>query len=382
MIPHITAPDEAEAGAILTVDLAAVRANYRLLAGLAAPAECAAVVKADAYGLGAAQVVPALAAEGCRSFFTAHWHEARALPPSARTIYVLNGVMPGAEAAAAEGGRIMPVLNSLAQAEAWSAQGAARGKALPAALHLDTGLSRLGLSAAEVEGLLAAPSVLRWLDLRLLVSHLASAEEPENPTNARQLAAFWALRQRFPGISASFANSSAFFLGADYLFDNARAGAALYGINPLPGRPNPMRQAVRLQARIVQLRDLAMGDAVGYGGAFVAERPMRAATVGLGYGDGWPRSARTAAFLDGARLPILGRVSMDTMVLDLSALPGGRAHPGLLVDFLCPEQTPDDVAAAAGTIGYEILTGLGRRPQRRFVEDGAPAVTMSAHHKE
>lgn len=365
-----TASDATEAGAILTVDLAAVRANYRLLAGLCAPAECAAVVKADAYGLGAAHVVPALAAEGCRTFFTAHWQEARVLPAAARTIYVLNGVMPGAEAAAAAegGGRIVPVLNSLAQAEAWSAQGARQGRALPAALHVDTGLSRLGLSAAETEALIAAPSILRRLDLRLLVSHLAAAEEPENPANARQLAAFRALRERLPGIPASFANSSAFFLGAGYLFDNARAGAALYGINPLPHRPNPMRQAVRLQARLVQLRELAAGDAVGYGGEFVAARPMRAATVGLGYGDGWPRRARSAAVLDGVRLPILGRVSMDTMVLDLSALPPGRGRPGLLVDFLCREQTPDDVAAAAETIGYEILTGLGLRPLRRFID--------------
>jgi alanine racemase len=368
--PHAE-PVPAEAGAVLTVDLAAVRANHRLLRGLCGPAECAAVVKADAYGLGAAALVTSLAAQGCETFFTAHWAEARALPRAARTVFVLNGVMPGAEdAAAGEGtGRIVPVLNSLPQAEAWSEAARRRGETLPAALHVDTGLSRLGLSHGEVAALLERPQILGRLDLRLLLSHLACADEPDHPANGRQLAVFRRLRDRFPGVRASLANSAAVFLGPDYRFDLVRVGAALYGVNPLlPPAVNPMRQAVRLQARLVQLRMLERGDAVGYGGDFVAPRALLVGTAALGYGDGWPRRARTAAFFRGCRLAVLGRISMDTTVLDLSAVPESLAlRPGALVDFLCEEQSPDDVAAVAGTIGYEVLTGLGSRPIRRYL---------------
>lgn len=375
---RVTGAGEGEAGAILTVDLAAVRRNFRALRDLAAPAACAAVVKADAYGLGAKAIAQTLAAEGCRIFFVAHWAEARTLrprlPPHA-VVFVLNGVMPGAErraaAEAAEetGAAIVPVLNSLEHARLWGAEARRLGGALPAALHVDTGLSRLGFSESGTAALLAAPDLLPWLDLRLLISHLACADESGDAANAGQHAAFLRAREAFPGLPASLCNSSGIFLGSPFRFDVVRAGAALYGINPLPGRPNPMRQAVRLEARVIQCRDLRPGDAVGYGRDFVADRPLRAATVGLGYGDGWPRLARLAAFADAVRLPILGRVSMDTVVLDVSALAPGRLEAGGLVEFLGDRQTPDDVAAAAGTIGYEILAGLGRRPFRRYRDD-------------
>lgn len=368
----VSAQAERQAGAILTVDLGAVRANYRLMRDLSAPADCAAVVKADAYGLGAARIAPALMQEGCRTFFVAHWAEAlalRPLLPAEAALFVLNGLPPGTEIQAAGAEGIAPVLNSRAQAEGWAAAAQARGRALPAALHADTGLFRLGVPAGDLREL-AASGLLRRLDLRLLISHLACADEPDHPANAAQLSAFRAARKWFPGVPGSLANSSGIFLGAEFLSDGVRAGAALYGINPLPNRPNPMRPAVRLQARVMQIRDVAAGSGIGYGHDFIAPVPMRTATVGLGYGDGWPRRARTAAWFEGARLPIVGRVSMDSIVLDTSHLSRDAIGPGALVEFLGLSHTVDDLAAAAGTIGYEILTSLGGRPFRQYTDEG------------
>ncbi|HEV7255277.1 MAG TPA: alanine racemase [Mesorhizobium sp.] len=361
---------ELEAGAVLTVDLDAIRANYRLLADRAAPTRTAAVVKADAYGLGAPKVVAALRREGCDAFFVAHLAEARAVLPAAgpnAAVYVLNGVPPGAEPLAVRLGAV-PVLNSLPQVEAWKAAARDAGRRLAAALHIDTGMSRLGLSPEEAVELGRRQDALAGLDVKLILSHLASAEECENPSNARQLARFIEAAAAFPGTPLSLANSSGILLGPKFHFDLVRAGAALYGINPLPGQPNPMRQAVRLSARVVQARRLAPGDAVGYGGEFTAERPMTVATIGLGYGDGWPRRARTAAFFGAARLPMLGRISMDTMVVDLSSLSADQVSACHEVQLLCSNQTSDDLAAASGTIAYEILTSLGRRFHRKYVE--------------
>lgn len=360
-----------EAGAVLTVDLAAIRANYRLLRDKAAPADCAAVVKADAYGLGAGAVAQALAREGCRSFFVAHRAEAEALSPllsPKAALFVLNGFAPGTEDEAAAAPEIMPVLNSLEQARLWAAAGRRRNRALPAALHADTGLSRLGLPQGELAALRREAATLRWLDIRLLLSHLACADTPGHPANALQHAALEKAGHMFAGVPISFANSSGIFLGSAFHQQGVRAGAALYGVNPTPGRPNPMRQAVRLEARVIRVGELPAGAGVGYGHEFVALHPMRVAAVGLGYGDGWPRRARTAAFRGDARLPILGRVSMDSIVLDASCLPPGEPAPGDAVTFLGAQQTPDDLAAATGTIGYEILTSLGRRIVRRYIE--------------
>jgi len=361
---------ELEAGAVLKVDLGAIRANYRFLRDRAAPARTGAVVKADAYGLGALPVAAALRREGCDAFFVAHLAEARAVLPAAgpdAAVYVLNGVPPGAEELAAGLGAI-PVLNSLPQVEAWKAAARTAGRTLQAALHVDTGMSRLGLSPEETAALGRRRDAFAGLELKLILSHLAAAEERENPASARQLARFREAAAGLPGAPLSLANSSGILLGPGFHFDLVRAGAALYGVNPLPGRPNPMRQAVRLSAKVMQVRRLAPGDAVGYGGEFVAGRAMTVATLGIGYGDGWPRRARTAAFFEGVRLPMLGRISMDTVVVDASALSADQVAACREAELLGASQTPDDLAAASGTIGYEILTGLGRRFHRRYIE--------------
>ena len=368
--PVTTGPSATDAGAILTIDLGAIRENYRSLASRLGKARCAGVVKADAYGLGAAQVASALADEGCRAFFVAHLAEGLELRrwlPASCAIHVLNGIPPGGEDDCAEAG-LIPVLNSLEQVVAWRQASASRKVRLPAALQVDSGMARIGMSEAEVDRVAADPDLLDGIDVRLVMSHLACADEPDNPANTQQRAAFDVLRARLPLAPASLANSSGIFLSPGFHYDLARPGAALYGVNPTPGRPNPMRQVVRLEAKVIQTRDLTEGIGVGYGHTFRTSGPLRAATISLGYADGWHRRAAGGAWWNGIRLPFIGRVSMDSIILDISALPEGTLHGGDLVELINEQQTIDDIAGYSGTIGYEILTGLGSRFHRRYVE--------------
>lgn len=358
------------AGAILTVDLAAIRANYRLLRARAAPAACAAVLKSDAYGLGAAPVAAALYQEGCRHFFVAHLDEGIALRPRLAgdaEIVILHGAPPGTEREFLAH-RLTPVLNSLAQIAAWRALAASFGRALPAIVQVDSGMSRMGLAPAEVDALAADPQGLAGIALRLVMSHLACADEPGNTMNARQLARFKALRARLPACPASLCNSSGVFLGGDYHFDLVRPGAALYGIAPAAGQPNPMHPVVRLQGRIIQTRTIERGDHVGYCLNYTAAATCQVATVAVGYADGWLRtmSNRALALVDGIRVPQIGNISMDSITLDVSALAPARVAPGSLVDLICDEHPVDAVAGLAGTIGYEVLTSLGPRLHREY----------------
>ena len=358
------------AGAVLTIDLSAVRANYRQLARLGGGATCAGVLKADAYGLGMAQVAGALLAEGCSVFFTAHLDEAirlRGMVPLDATIYVLHGVMPGHAGACVEHD-LVPVLNDQGQIEEWRLLARRMGRALPAAIQLDTGMSRMGLGAGDLARLSQEPRWLDGIDLRLVMSHLACADQAQHPLNEQQRLRFEAARRHFPGVPASLANSSALFLGGAYHYDVLRPGVALYGVNPHPGSANPLTQAVSLTARVVKLRTIAEGDIVGYGARYVAPGPRRIATLGIGYADGWLRSlsGRSHAYVDGLALPFVGTISMDSLGLDVSALPEGRLAPGSAVDLVCAQQSIDDVAAQAGTIGYEVLTRLGNRFERRY----------------
>jgi alanine racemase len=369
----------ARAGAVLTVDLDAVAANYRLLAARAAGAVVAGVMKADAYGLGMDRVAPALVRAGCRVFFTAHLDEGvrlRGIVPADCTIHVLHGPPPGT-AADFVAHRLIPVLNDPGQMREWSALCARLGRRLAAAVQVDSGMSRMGLSPADLAALGDPRDWLTPFEPVLLMSHLACADVPDHPMNARQRERFDAIRAAFPAIRASLANSSAVFLGADFHYDLVRPGAALYGIDPQPGHPdtgraNPLRQAVSLDARIVQVRTIAAGDAVGYGARYVADGPRRIATIGVGYADGWLRtlSGRGFAYVDGVRVPIAGTVSMDSITLDVTGIPEARLAPGMTVELLGPNQHVDAVAAEAGTIGYEVLTRLGGRFERIYVGEG------------
>jgi alanine racemase len=368
------------AGGLLTIDLDAVAANYRTLRDLAAPAVCAAVVKADGYGLGAEPVSRRLQGEGCRHFFVAHLHEGAILRPHLMresAIYVLHGAPPGSCADIEQNG-LIPVLNSVEQIAEWQTWSRRACRPLAAVLQFDTGMSRFGLSPEEARTLAADPARLDGVMPILLMSHLACADTPEHPANAAQLACFEALVGLLPGMRTSLAASSGSFLGPEYRFGMIRPGAALYGVNPVPGQPNPMRPVIRLQGRIVQTRWIEAGASVGYGARFTAPVRSRIATVAVGYADGLLRASGGHATLsdgDGTKLPIVGRISMDSLALDVSALADAALPPGTAIDLIGPDRSLDDAAAAAGTIGYEILTALGRRYHRHYLgqDEGSAA---------
>lgn len=360
--PAITA-----AGGVLTIDLGAIRANYRALRGMT-QAAVAGVVKADGYGLGAGTVARALVAEGCRIFFTAHLDEGLALRahvPAQTKVIVLHGATAGAEMRFLEHG-ITPVLNTVEQVTAWSALAGETGLTLDALVQVDSGMTRFGLSEAEFHHVLAA-GLLDGVAVSHIMSHLACADDPDHPANADQLANFRRMRARLPQAKASLAASSGIFLGADYHFDLVRPGAALYGVSPRPGA-NPIRPVVRLEARVMQVRDVPEGTAIGYGHTQITRRPTRLAVIAAGYADGFMRSLSSVggAWLGHVRLPIMGRVSMDSSIVDVTDAPF-PVVPGTLVELLGAHQGVDDVARAAGTIGYEILTSLGGRYARRII---------------
>jgi alanine racemase len=354
------------AGARLEIDLGAIRANWRSLARRAR-AGCAAVVKADAYGLGAAAVAPALYAEGARAFFVAQLDEALAIRPllPEAELFVLNGLPPGAEADCAAVG-VVPVLNSLAQVDAWTALARRSGGALPAAVQVDSGMSRLGLPGRDVAALADDPARLDGVALRLVMSHLACAERQDHPMNRAQLAAFEAARRRLPSAPASLANSSGIFLGPEFHFDLVRPGAALYGLAPVAAAENPMRTVVRLLGRIVQTRDIPAGMPVGYGATWTTARPSRIATIAVGYADGYLRSlsGRATAFAGDRPVPLAGIVSMDTVTFDVTDAP--EATEGGFLELIGPHHSVDALAREGGTIGYEILTALGSRYARSY----------------
>ncbi|RUZ79977.1 alanine racemase [Mesorhizobium sp. M7A.F.Ca.US.006.01.1.1] len=366
---EVTATSEVAAGAILTIDLGAIRENYRRLKARLGDVACAGVLKADGYGVGAGQVGAALLREGCDVFFVALLGEGAALRHSlgvGPAIFVLNGIPPGAEADAVAAD-VCAVINSPEQLAAWGVAARRAGRKLPAAIQVDSGMSRLGMAPQDVDRIAADPQAFDGIDIRYVMSHLACADEPEHPANEKQRSAFERLRAMLPKVPASLANSSGIFLGPTFHYDLARPGAALYGINPTPAKSNPMLPVVRLQAKVAQTRRVEKGAGVGYGHTYHAQGPLRLATISFGYADGWQRRAASAAWFEGVRLPFLGRVSMDSIILDISALPAGRLREGDLVELLGPSQSVDDAAGHAGTIGYEILTSLGPRFHRRYV---------------
>jgi alanine racemase len=356
------------ASAILTIDLGAIQENYRRLREVAADAEMAGVVKADAYGLGADEVAKALFNAGCRQFFVAQLDEGLALRrtlPEA-SIYLLNG-LPSAAGAEIERARLIPVLNHPGELAAYAAYASGRGHALPAALQIDTGMRRLGFSASEVKRV--EPTQLGALALVLVMSHLACAEERNNPMNQRQRERFEEQRAKLPAVPASIANSSGIFLGADFHYQLCRPGVALYGVNPTPGRPNPMVPVVTLEAPVLQVHEAAEAGSVGYGATYATHPGARIATVPVGYADGYPRAAGNSALarIGSRHVRVAGRVSMDLISLDVSDLPPAATRPGTMVELVGGPDGIDRLAEAGGTIGYEVLTRLGRRFARRYI---------------
>lgn len=379
-IAFTAAPSEATAGSLLTIDLAALAANYRFLASQTDHAECSAVIKADAYGTGLEQAAIALSEAGCRVFFVAHPREGervRTQLPDA-TIYVLNGLV-GDHSDEALGyicaHSLRPVLGSYEEIDLWQAYCERLGLKMPCALHFDTGMNRMGLSLKAAHTLSE-----RWastppnFEVTLIMSHLACADEPNHPLNKDQLERFRAMRACFPTIPASLANSAGIFLGSDFHFDLLRPGIALYGGQAVNKAPNPMQAVATLESRILSTRKVPKGWSVSYGACEVTKRESRLATLCIGYADGYLRAAGSSdeskgasVWIAGHRAPIFGRVTMDLTIIDITDIPEELTEPGTLVEMFGPNIAVDDVAAHAGTIGYEILTSLGLRAYRRYL---------------
>lgn len=360
------------AGAVLRIDLDAIAANWQILRDRTAPGECGGVVKANAYGLGIDRVAPALYEAGCRSFFVAQIGEGielRAILPDAR-IVVLNGLMPDTAPVFLEH-RLIPALNSLDQVSKWARLARMRG-GLEGFVHIDTGMSRLGLDEIEARLLISETDRLDGISPVWLMTHLACADEPGHPTTAMQGEAFAELAAALPVCRTCFANSSGIFLGEKFSSDLARPGVALYGVNPTPGEPNPMKQVVELSAKILQIRQIDTPRPVGYGSRFHAQAGTVLATAAVGYADGYLRSlsGKAVGFIDGVEAPLAGRVSMDTIIFDVTGLPAEKRKVGASMELIGPNQTLDDVATRAGTIGYEILTSLGARYARVYHRSG------------
>lgn len=366
-----------ESTGLLTIDLAALAANWSALAERAGTAKCAAVVKADGYGTGLEQAALALQKAGADTFFVATFDEAlrlRTLMPSV-TIYLLNGVNPGT-AELICGIDVWPVLGSMAEIEEWNAHCKENGEEAPAAIHIDTGMNRHGISLAEAEAL--APK-LPTDDIAfkpsLLMSHFACADEPSHPLNRQQIDMFNAIRRKFPGIPASLCNSAGLLAFPEAHFDLVRPGIALYGGRALADGENPMQPVVNLQARIVTVRDAKAGTTVGYGAQRKLARDSKLAILSAGYADGIFRAAGSRDDKDGAeamvagvRCPLAGRISMDLLVVDVTDVPAGKAKRGDLVTLLGDGIGVDDLASHSGTIGYEVLTALGPRWKRIYSE--------------
>ena len=380
-VPHATPlPSEANqappatATGVLTVDLDAIVANWRKLEKTAVPAECAGVVKANAYGCGAAEVAGALSRAGCKTFFVATLDEARvvrAAVPAQAAIYVLSGFFQNTGEAYAEID-CKPVLGDLNQLAEWDVFCRRTGWSGGAAIHIDTGMNRLGMTISEAQGLIPRINAGDH-GITLVMSHLASAELLNNPANARQLAAFREIASAFSGVPSSLANSSGIFLGSQFVFDLVRPGCALYGINPTPEADNPMQPVVELKARIAQIRNIERGETVGYGGTWTARRPTRIAIVSAGYADGYFRAASSndgtrgaEVVVAGKRCPIAGRISMDLIAVDVTDLYKSLVRRGHMVTLIGEGITVDELAHHFGTIGYEVMTSLGRRYARIY----------------
>ena len=395
--PHVEPPPDgipAHASAVLAIDLDAIRTNYRALRVIAGKAECAGIVKADAYGLGLEPVLRALLVEGCRVLFVANIDEAwraRQIASDAM-IYVLNGLYPGTAPAFADL-HAQPVLGSVAEVREWAAFARSAGRRLPAAVHVDTGMNRLGLSVREAHDL-AQTQAFDAFEVSLVMSHLASADCPGSAKNAAQRQAFDAICQMLPQAPASLANSAGTLLGPSFHYDMVRPGIAVYGGAALLGMPNPMKPVVRLLARIVQVRDIAAGETVGYGQTFKARRPSRVAILAAGYADGLARGMTNGSvtirpgispkiaentmagigpsvLVAGYPAPIVGRISMDLMAIDVTDLPPGIAERGQFAEILGFQTRIDDLAIYAETIGYELLTRLSRRCHRVYLGGGS-----------
>lgn len=358
----------------LSIDLGAMMRNWRALDTISQGALTAAVVKADAYGIGLAEAARAFAVAGAQFFFTASVDEAldlRATLPNAH-IFVLNGLYPGAANLYVRQ-NLMPVLSSVAMLEEWLAKCIDRGEAFPAALHFDTGMNRLGFRLNEAAQVRDRIEQLGFLP-QMVMSHLACADQPSHEKNRTQLALFQSVLSHFPRVPASLANSGGLMIGRDYHFQLVRPGVALYGGRAVIGRRNPMAPVVTLHVPILQVKEARTGETVSYGASHVLSRDSKLAIIAHGYADGYFRSLSATStrpggkvFLRGRACPVIGRITMDLTVIDVTELAPDLPAPGEAVEIFGPNISIDEVADMAGTIGYEMLTSLKGRYGRTYV---------------
>lgn len=363
--PYATAPT-------VTIDLGAIAANYRYLKQRVAPAECAAVVKTNAYGLGLEPVADALAKADCSSFFIANaengGHLRRQLPDA--TIFVFHGVASKEEAAFAAEYQLTPVVNTRRQLAFWQAEAKRRGHALPAALQVDTGITRLGFDEAEAKLLAEDAAALDGVDVVLIMNHLGCSFEEDHPLTQRQIREFEVMKQWFPQARRSLVNSAGLFFKAGCCGDLVRPGGALYGLNPSTAEPEvPMKCGVKLEAPILQIRTLSQDETVGYAASYHAKKGDRLATLAIGYADGLIHAATNCGhvWVAGHTAPIVGKVSMDLTTIDISALPEDAVQEGDLVEIYGPNRSFQDLANEAGTASYELFTSLGPRVHRQYI---------------
>jgi alanine racemase len=356
----LTAPPSA----LLSIDLAALRANFKTLKRLSGKADCGVAIKGGAYGIGLVEAARALWQAGCRHFFVARPQEGaelRAVLPKA-LIYVLDGLYAG-QAPYYTKHQLRPALVSADEIRDWAKQ----GKGQPCAIHVDTGINRAALPFNEFEKL--APKLQQMVNVQLLMSHLACSDEPDHTMNQQQLKRFQKVRAHLPDVPASLVNSGGIFLGPDYAFDLTRAGIAMYGANPTPHRANPMRVVTTLKVRVLQVKTIAKGEHVGYSATWTAPRDTKIAIIAAGYRDGIPRKLSSGkgkpdaqVWIGGRTCPIIGRVSMDMMGVDVTD--AGRVRAGDYAEIFGPRISVDQTAASAETISYEVLTRLGNRYTR------------------
>lgn len=357
------------------VDLAAVTDNYRILKKAVGPdVQVAAVVKSDAYGVGVEKVVAALENENCNFYYVARPEEAfRLRRITTKPIGIMNGPYKGIERECLRES-IMPVISNFEDLEAFSVLAQKLETRVDVALHVDTGMNRLGFTYEELAKIATDEELVKGLRITMLHSHFACADEPDHDKNPAQIEKFTQAAKLFPDAQRSFSNSSGSFLTDENICDQARAGMALYGLNPVPGQDNPMRPVVSIYARVLQLRTAEKGDSAGYGATYTFEKDTELAVLDIGYANGLHRVLGNTGvvYFRGQACPIVGRVSMDLTIVDISGL-DLEVRLGDMMEIIGPHQSADDLAAQAGTIGYEILTSLGARVKRRYVFDKSSA---------
>ncbi len=357
--------------AIATINLGALVANYKSLAQRVAPAECSAVVKANAYGLGADKIAPALYQAGCRTFFVAHIEEAlqlKAILPSDATLALLNGLPYAAEEFVAQS-NIVPVLNSWSAIESWQNICQKKDKKFPAIIQIDTNMNRLGLDKKELQQLIKQPTLFEKAEIKYIISHLSNGNDETNTSNYAQLTSLKTALTQLPPSKVSLANSGGIFLGPDFYFDLVRPGIAIYGVDPHGKHPTPLKPVLKLEAHVIQNRNVGAGEPVGYEASFITRRPSTLVTLSIGYADGLLRalSNKGTVYFNGHKLPIIGRISMDSTIVDATDLKCKKPQRGDWMELIGTHQTIEQISADANTIPHEILTSLSSRCKRIYI---------------